>query len=1301
MIMMTNYENMKVVELKELCRKANIKGYSKMRKAELVDALNNSKELKKIVLNEAKDFAKNELNRDFGKAVSFWKQLRNLKFMTANDYYDMAENWKVLLSLLYIAEDTGVANRALSDSLAGTAEMLKNIFCPTASIASYSDDELKAFINSCLELFSLSVFSKRLKKENTQIIKMSMSDIEFDNRSIGWFDSSKASKFTGKEVKLHKTDMRIVESAEDGISRMLMEKGLSSITVFMGVTSNDKEKMKLLNDAKDNIFRNGFFDKATGKHYMFAFQNPSSCRKANYMFVEAKDWNDVCNMWYEITGCKDMNGFRKAFLDKEGKVVMAKLLARISTRGSNSFNLSKIAPKWSEKIAKANIQYFTDPEVFITRDFKTMKGPGCMEMQKDIERKITPGDGQMIGSFEFHALMAVALRVISENEYNEFSMLWDKAGKDVKNVKEGSRLYRLIKKIPGVFQIRHGAKKGICVRYNIEAIDGLKGVQALVPDSVRKFYDGDWNEFPLEICNYIKKKDGWVALNPQFIGALEYENPNALLPIVEYWFNYMKESLEDPAKAQQFHNIVKSSDDEENRTIASNLVAAMRTSADLIDDAQICNWRKDQYNKFINDMKIGRVLVPGQYTYEICDPAMIINQAFGTDLPCLADGEFYHNGKTCQCGLFRSPLIHPFEAQKVQLSNNEAYWYFQDVIVFNGFDGVWDRMGGSDFDGDTCAVIPDDTEFGKIIVDGIRNMPFDIWEKAQNAVKKEFTLSNFIEHLVTSAKVDRTGIITNFASKALDISNHLKSAVYFAKMLGCENITLLHPATFGYDSQYGRFGDEYQPQTAMVDGVKSFCMKGFVEAKFNYQTEQISFADTGYVGTYTFERILEISESFLDIVEILRILQGREIDGAKTGVYAEGVNGDEFIDAVKVRFTPHHMIGRQETLGKEVSVSSMLNRYWSLAPLGRIHDFVCNHESEIMDFLNNGSHKIFLLQSLLTEEEAEAMNRLYIMEDGSHKNLVDVMAIRKKEYNTKVYNTMKNLSGDDASVTLKSIKEEEINALYNVATTFNVSAEVVAVAGYIATYTKDSKQSEGLTYGWLLFDELLSVFSRGNKKFELFKLPAYVENACIIDKVLYVNGNKHIDINAEDCEHVVIQTINGRPYGLIHKIVDNVVTQRKSNVVYGSKTYTIGTLGFKYHIMGENPKDEWKRLVKENGFIFDITMDATNRAVLSINGKSISALMSVGADFDLMNKKVKVVNNPQISPIKETNASITNIQVVIISEADGYVAPVVKTEPKPVEAPAEKSVEVPARKPDTSTSELVSHLCDILQNGLY
>ena len=1262
-MMNMNFEELKVVELKELCRKAGIKGYSRMKKAELIDALKNSKELKKSLQNEARAFAKNELGRDFDKAVMFWKKVNSLKYMTTEAYYEMVDGWKLLTGLLGLVDDEKKYIN-ITDNFKNTAQAISSIFCTNeVDFDGYSDEELRDYILDSLNNFSLSVFSKKLTKDTGEIIKMSMDDFEFDTDKIT-FDSTKASKFTGKEVKIHKGQIRIVETAEDAILRMLKEceNPISSLTVFMGKSSQDKEEMILIKQAKRRVFTEGFTDIFSGKHYMFAFQNPSSCRGANFMFVEANSWDEVETLWLEITGLKTWADFERAFFDKDGKVNMAKLLARVSTRGSNSFSVAKVAPDLAEVIKNFNVKYVRDTKTEVFKDYKTLKGPGVMELVKGKSREIVDGDGQGIISYTSASIIASSMRRISRDELDYFTNEFAKIDKDIHNVKPGSRLEKIIKKIPAVFQIRHGEKKGLLVRWNLEGIDVTKGMDVIIPDSVRKFIGGEWSEYPLEICNFLKGKGEWAYLNPQFISALDWENPNALIPIAEYWKNYEVESITNMGKAQQFHGIIKSSDDEDNKTIASNLVSAMRTSSDLINDLQILNWRKDQYRKFNSDMTIGRMMVKGQYTYMVFDPAYQINKWFGLDLPCLASGEFYHNGKECQAALFRSPLIAPYEAKKVQLVNNEEYKYLADTVIFNGHDGAADDMGGGDHDGDTCEVVCDDNFFGKIIVDGVRNVPYVVWEPGQAAKKVPFTRENLIDHLVESATVSRVGIITNYATCAMDIVNHLKASVYFAKLLGCENITLFHPRAFGKGLGYN-----YTPQTMMIDGKKTFAMKGYVECSLtkqgrykhyenfniaNVEPSDVDFASEGLVGTFSFDEILEKAQYYLGLVEILRILQGREIDGAKTGVYAEGVSGEDFIEAVKIKFAPRHLITRQKTLDREVSMAANLNQYISLSPLGRLHDYSTDVTANIVDMLGNGSNKIFLLQSLLTKEEAAVVSASYRMTDGSVKSLIQLLEDRKKAYNLKVYNTMKNLNDEDGVTTaLNSIKSTEIDELYNLASILNTTPEVIAVASYIATYTKDSKQSEGLTYAWLLFDELLSVFSRGNKKFELFRLPAHVESACIVDKVLYVNGNKYININANDCENVVIQVINGRPYGLIHKISDNAGTQRKSNVVFGSKTYTIGTLGFKYHIASENPKDEWKRLVRENGFVFDITMDATNRAVLSINGKSISALMSVGADFDLMNKKVKVVNNAQVNPIKETNASITNIQVVIIGEA--------------------------------------------------
>lgn len=552
-----------------------------------------------------------------------------------------------------------------------------------------------------------------------------------------------------------------------------------------------------------------------------------------------------------------------------------------------------------------------------------------------------------------------------------------------------------------------------------------------------------------------------------------------------------------------------------------------------------------------------------------------------------------------------------------------------------------------DFDGDACAIIPNDTPHGKIIVDAIRSFPYDIWEAGKTAIKKEFNHKNFINHLVDSAKRDRTGVITNHASRALDISNHLKAAVYFAKEHNCETITLLSPKVFG--SEFGKFGSTFKRKIGDIQGSKSLLLKGFLEARYNPLKKCVEFIEPGHVGTFSLEQINEMADDYLGLVEMLRILQGREIDGAKTGVFAEGDNpaGNEFIDDVKVVITPHHMVARQRILKRDVSKTTLMNEFVSISPLGRAYNHICSKESDIMDYLDNGSNKIFLLHSLLTVQERTQLNQ-FLLKDGVKMSLIDYMIKNKKAYNLKVHDIINN-SNDDTIDIMNNIKEFEISELTTLASVLGISLEVMAVAAYTATYTKNSGQNEGLTYGWLLFGELLSVFSRGNKKLELFRLPLHVEHAQIKNGALYVNDVKQGPVNAPDCDSLTIKVIEERPYALIRKHVDYIVSPEETvNHSYSESPYVIGAIGFKYHITDSNdPKETWKELVRKNNFVFDIVMDSSNRAVISIDGKSISALMN-DASFDLCNKRVQCINHNKTNPLDESDGAIKNIWVKVI-----------------------------------------------------
>ena len=65
---MKKFESMKVVELKDCARKAGIKGYSRMKKQDLIDALVNAAEIKKNLLNAARTNAHIEVQNDYDRA---------------------------------------------------------------------------------------------------------------------------------------------------------------------------------------------------------------------------------------------------------------------------------------------------------------------------------------------------------------------------------------------------------------------------------------------------------------------------------------------------------------------------------------------------------------------------------------------------------------------------------------------------------------------------------------------------------------------------------------------------------------------------------------------------------------------------------------------------------------------------------------------------------------------------------------------------------------------------------------------------------------------------------------------------------------------------------------------------------------------------------------------------------------------------------------------------------------------------------------------------------------------------------
>ena len=1303
--MAKNYSEMTVKELKEMAKNNGIKGYSRLNKSDLVSVLNKFEEnKKKDMKKEAYDEAKKELGTNYNKAVAFWSSLYNQK----PHWYDMKDVCLVWNILSHMANEEEAFT-----SLEMMARSIAKIFSvKDFSVENKSDEELSAFINEYVEQFKRDTQTETLHKEGYKIIKASLDDIQvIDGKA--YINSANACVFTQDEIKIKRQEnggkiysMRVVETSENGISRELeiskdiqdiikTSNDTSYIMLYMGDDKIDDKYNMTCKDLKELIFRNGYWDIATGRHYNCAIQGASMNRKANYLFIPVPGWKEAFELWFRITGTKDVEGFKNAF----GIFMnLAKTFTRVSSRGSSTISISKVSPEVAEEIKNARVYYSKDTTTIVRRKYRQLINNTIVEKEGD--REITDADGQTIISLSFGARLTLGYKIITKNEYDEFVLLWTahKAeGGTLFTVNPNSRLGILISKIPPVWQIRHGAKKGLAVIYDLENIKETESYDVICPDSVRKFMDGEWSKFPLEICNYLKKKKNIVYLNPQFIEALHFENPNALIPIVQDLLQFMNDSMTDIQKRMEFHKTFVS-DNDTTTTIGSFLVDAITTNTDLMNEPQVQKWSLAQYEKMVNDLKIGRIPVPGMYSYMVFDPAYQVNKIFGTNLPTLASGEFYHNGLDCKCGLFRSPLIHPFEAQKVQLVNKTQYWYLRDCAVFNGFDGTADRMGGGDFDGDTCAIIPDNTWQGKIIVDGIRCLDYDVWEPALNAKKVYFVpdvnddkaMTNLIKHLVDGAKVDRTGIITNFGSRGLDISNHLISAIYDAKQAGCTDITFIHPELFGKDNAYGA---TYLPHK---EG-NTFCLKGICEGNYveepmgsgNFKLVWNVDSPTAIIGKKSFEEVEEYDNKiYLDTVVVkARVYQGREIDGAKTGVFAEGKDGKDFTDTdiVRVYNSPHTMLTRQISLGRRSEEKKLdktfINSFITLSPWGKVHDYINDalynvdgslKPNTFLDILTNrGINKCYILNSLLTEEERKAINNKYLMSDGSYMTLVEMMVQRKSVYNYNIRNislasneikseVTKNIGNDLetedilGTFSIGTIKEKEYAELANIASIINVPMTAVAAACYLGTYmSKDGATNTGISYAWIIPDALLEIFSRQNKKWGWFRIPNNAETVSVKDNTLYVNDKVFSSINAYDTDFVLIKIINDNKYAWIQRRVDMVIepSATVSNTIVNGKTYTVKALGMNYYASFN--VDGWKAMVKANKFCFDVKISEEGRLEAFINGTPICTIQGDKdielSTMELIGRTVKIINNPNSNPIKFNANSISNISVMIIA----------------------------------------------------
>lgn len=701
-----------------------------------------------------------------------------------------------------------------------------------------------------------------------------------------------------------------------------------------------------------------------------------------------------------------------------------------------------------------------------------------------------------------------------------------------------------LKYVPTAFQVRFAGAKGLLVVWKWDRTNPEHDADVLFLDSMWK-YNFDTKKYApkMEVAQWSKPlKSEYFNLCYQYIQALGI-SPEDLIAIADESLDRVENGImKDPAKAMKFLGMVDAiGDGDYEEGLQSKLTEALDANPAIISDFYVQRKLREMVEKFVTDMRQGRVPVKGAYRYVCADPSVI----FGNENGVLPAGENYYNGYVGTLAGFRSPLIHSSEVTAldfVSVPEWEAmtefdvefgkFQYLEGLIVLNTHDDTDPRMGGMDKDGDKIAVT-DDARIINAVKGG--RLVYDAENYA--SVKVANTPEEKLKFDLATMKKNRIGIMTDYATIWTDFMIHKKRP--------------------------------------------------------------------------------SVDEN----IQVLRILQGQEIDSVKTGYIPELPN------QLAVKFAPHWMEKNIGKNGKLKPEDKQILEYKSTSPLGRLYDHIVSFWTKF-NSVNPEDCEKHNLTFLRNVDKAEASQIFEYVRSLKKSYGQELQAIWEMEQETPV---------KDADDTRYQDMRIEVFERYTEAMrAIPADPRTVGAVAYQISYVTDSnRQGRGISFPWITaFDGLkLILATSADDRFKL--VPVFGRNkqagtfTFFRGEVKDTKGNILMEANVEGGEHEVVE-LDGRFYVK----APQKATPKVETATHGMVHFKIR--GFKYH-EAKTARNAFK-LLKDNDGV----------ACLVEQGKYIGVFVNdtqigvVGGDDDftmaqLINKEIKI-NTEKHTPLTYVSA---------------------------------------------------------------
>lgn len=377
----------------------------------------------------------------------------------------------------------------------------------------------------------------------------------------------------------------------------------------------------------------------------------------------------------------------------------------------------------------------------------------------------------------------------------------------------------------------------------------------------------------------------------------------------------------------------------------------------------------------------------------------------------------------------------------------------------------------------------------------------------------------------------------------------------------------------------------------------------------------------------------------------LRFAQGWEIDLPKTGISADGPDGDMLpVDYCKPALKPQWFVDMCAYSGRPTNTVNKEGKsivYKGNSPMEQLHQYAEEFWNSIVaGQVVTPNTMLEVIGSTLTEVERNAFEsvkkqvieyeRLYRNETRNIFSLMDKGVISEEEHKLIFEN-------------LIEVHRTSLNSLLG----GSITSDVIAYACYYASNFRKSADgnNEKITgkrsYGWVCYyPETLALLYRNNNGMSLIALPdKEMDNVEIFNGELLIDGKFVREVEYPDGSYS-IKVIDDKPFIVVPKKLPVITEEekRQAEIAYASKQFSFECNAFTAYNQKLN-SEQFIEAIKANNNSFDVLLLTNGSVALCMNGLVYASIRECPSL--LVGKRVTLVNHSELLFVPKAKRSST------------------------------------------------------------